>query len=145
MQNQIWPLDGVKITHCTFKVKNTEQQVYPVLQGKTFNFFSTESRYGDYNENSLIGFLQLLPPLHLQYLQQWIPATQQGQPFLCAHLPHEQGSGKPSGFEITISGLINSPLLQNHKHLHLRSRCVCKWCLDPKLLLIIGSCMVFSH
>ena len=61
--------------------------------------------------HSVIGFLQLLPPLHLQYLQQQIPATRQGHPFLCAHLPHEQGSGKPSGFEITISGTNKLPFL----------------------------------
>ena len=64
--------------------------------------------------HSVIGFLQLLPPLHLQSLQQRIPATRQGHPFLCAlmwQVPHEQGSGKPSGFEITISGTNKLPFL----------------------------------
>ena len=51
--------------------------------------------------HSVIGFWQLSPPLHLQYL---IPATMQQHPFLQAHLPHVQGSGRPSGLEITISG-----------------------------------------
>jgi len=54
--------------------------------------------------HSVIGFWQLSPPLYLQYLQHFIPATLQQHPFLRAHLPHVQGSGRPSGLVITISG-----------------------------------------
>ena len=60
------------------------------------------------NIHGVMGFSQQSPPLHLQYLQQWIPATRQTQLFLCAHL---HGSGRPSGFEITISGTNNLSLL----------------------------------
>ena len=56
------------------------------------------------NSHSVIGFLQQLPPLHLQYLQHLIPAILHQHPFLHAHLPDVQGSGKLSGFDITNSG-----------------------------------------
>ena len=51
-----------------------------------------------------IRFWQLSPPLYLQYMQHSIPATLQQHPFLQAHLPHVQRSGRCSGLEITISG-----------------------------------------
>ena len=56
--------------------------------------------------HSVIGFLQFLPALHLQYLQQLTPATLQGHAFLQAHLPHLHGSKRPSGFMMTILGTI---------------------------------------
>ena len=62
----------------------------------------------------VMGFLQESPPLFLQYLQHLIPATLQWHPFLWAHLPHVQGSGRLSGLASTISGTIVSFFSQNH-------------------------------
>ena len=58
-----------------------------------------------------MGFLQESPPLFMQYLQHLIPATLKQHPFLWAHLPDMQGSGRPSGLEVTISETIEFPLL----------------------------------
>ena len=54
----------------------------------------------DSKVHQVIGFWQQ-SLLHLQYLQHLIPDRQE---FLRAHLPHVQGSDRPSGLEVTISG-----------------------------------------
>ena len=45
------------------------------------------------------------------------PATLQQHPFLRVHLPHVQGSGRPSGFDVTISGTSTMPLRSKPKAL----------------------------
>ena len=79
---------------------------------KTDNFNSTKfDKVMFMNSYLVMGFLQKSPPLFTQYLQHLIPATPQQHPFLWAHLPHMQWSGRPSGLEITISGTNEFPFL----------------------------------
>ena len=72
----------------------------------------------NYYVHLVIGLWQSSPPLILQYLQHLISATLHLHPFLRAHLPHVQGSGRVSDLEITISGT-NSYILPSFKTVNL--------------------------
>ena len=57
-------------------------------------------------KNYHLGFesAAITSSLASMYLQHLIPTALHQQEFLRAHLPHVQGSGRPSGLEITTSG-----------------------------------------
>ena len=86
---------------------------------------------------TLIGFLHVTPPLHLQYFQQRMSVTRHGHPLLRPHLPQVQGSGRTSTLEQQISGSIILSFFYMTKRVHIRNACcISKWCLHPKLELV---------